>query len=194
MWFSVCVCDFVPSDPDPKESRACEALDKVCVCVCVHFSQERSWAEAGWVTRGRREKTRGGGRKGGSERWCSRSKNSAASIPLLPPTLPSAIPPSPSSISSSSLSLMKKGLQVHGGEGLRCYYPQPAHPSFHGERSAWGQDRPESRGGGGEGRDGGREGEGKQRGCACLLTNCSCLTSRLQMPAHVSSLRDAESH
>lgn len=92
-----------------------------CVCVCVHFSQERSWAEAGWVTRGRREKTRGGGRKGGSERWCSRSKNSAASIPLLPPTLPSAIPPSPSSISSSSLSLMKKraaGARRGGSEVL----------------------------------------------------------------------------
>lgn len=36
-------------------------------CACVHFSQERSWAEAGRVTRGRREKTRGG-REEGSER------------------------------------------------------------------------------------------------------------------------------
>lgn len=41
MWFSVCVCDFVPSDPDPKESRACEAVDKVCVCVFIFLKNAR---------------------------------------------------------------------------------------------------------------------------------------------------------
>lgn len=191
----VCVCDFVPSDPDPKESRACEALDKVCVCVCVHFSQERSWAEAGRVTRGEGRRRGGGGRKGGSERWCSRSKNSAASIPLLPPTLPSAIPPSPSSISSSSLSLMKKraaGARTGGFEVLLS----STRTSFLSRREERVRPRPtrEQRRRRRGRRGGWREGEGKQRGCACLLTNCSCLTSRLQMPAHVSSPHDAESH
>lgn len=195
MWFSVCVCDFVPSDPDPKESRACEALDKVCVCVCSFFS--RTLVGRGRASNeGRREKTRGGGRKGGSERWCSRSKNSAASIPLLPPTLPSAIPPSPSSISSSSLSLMKKraaGARRGGFEVLLS----STRTSFLSRREERVRPRPtreQRRRRRGRRGDGGREGEGKQRGCACLLTNCSCLTSRLQMPAHVSSLRDAESH
>lgn len=37
----VCVCDFVPSDPDPKESRACEAVDKVCVCVFIFLKNAR---------------------------------------------------------------------------------------------------------------------------------------------------------
>lgn len=77
----VCVCDFVPSDPDPKESQACEALDKVCVCVCVHFSQERSWAEAGRVTRGEGRRRGGeGGREGASD--------DAAGLKIAPPPYP----------------------------------------------------------------------------------------------------------
>lgn len=66
MWFSVCVCDFVPSDPDPKESRACEALDKVCVCVCSFFS--RTLMGRGRVSNEGEKGEDEGGREEGRER------------------------------------------------------------------------------------------------------------------------------
>lgn len=75
-------------------SRLSEAVDKACarLDVCSWESGLVGALECLWVEA--RPATRGDGRRwgGGRELWCSQSKNSTASIFLLPCSLPTTIP------------------------------------------------------------------------------------------------------
>lgn len=175
-----------------KQWTNCECVWAVygCVCACVsehaHFSQECSWLEAGPVTRGD-----GRRRGGGSEWWCSRSKNSTASIPLLPPNASLHLSP-PQSLHLFLYLFIIPLLNENGCRylegGLRCSCAPPRILHFMERRVHAAKDQ--------RGTRATEEVPGKQKDCACLLSNWSSLISRhrLQIPAHVSSLRGGESY
>lgn len=128
--------------------------------------KKRSWAEAGPVTRGD-----GRSREGGSEWWRSQSKNSTASF--YPTALPFACPlcnPSISFLHPFITSLLNEK-DCRWMEGRIEVLPS----SFHGERRArcWRRRREQ------RGRKEMEGWRGNGKGCVCLLTNSSSLTSRL---------------
>ena len=131
----------------------------VCVCVCALNFLKNARGELGED-----------GRERAREGRCSQSKNSSASILLLPPMLPPARPQSLHLIIISLLN--EKRLQVHGGGGVEVFLSSP-HASFVLSTSGrtWRHKRD------------GEVGTERLR----VLTGCSSLTSTLRMPPRVLS-------
>lgn len=134
--------------------------------VCVSERAPFSWRMLVGIGRasneGRWEKTRG------REQWCSRSKNSTASMPLLPPMLLFAYPlhnPTISSFSSSSWQQQKLQVDEWWDWGVWGATALP-HTSFNQKEECVAWARIQS---GIKWTEGGVR---KQKGCACLVTNC----------------------
>lgn len=179
MWLALCLCVCVTMlvcvhFRTLLASQACEAVDKLCIhlsCICMSMCVGACsffWRMLVGIGRasneGRWEKTRG------REQWCSRSKNSTASMPLLPPMLLFPYPlhnPTISSFSSSSWQKKQNKLQVDewwdwGVWGATAL----PHTSFNQKEECMAWARIQS---GIKWTEGGAR---KQKGCACLVTNC----------------------